>query len=88
MGNAGEPDRTAVTRWEGEGGGGTPSAGRINDQARSDAAAEDAMARASLDTAHDSSARGEHRYPDAQQTAAERGARDARDDFKRRLRRR
>ena len=39
----------------------------------------------SLDRAHDSDARGEHRYPDLHQTAAEQKARQARDDLKRAL---
>ena len=38
-----------------------------------------------LDESHDSTARGEHRYPDVHQTPAERTARHDRDDLKRRL---
>jgi hypothetical protein len=40
----------------------------------------------SLDTSHESNVRGEHRYDDAHQTAAEQEARSQRDDLKRRLR--
>ena len=43
---------------------------------------------AAFDATHDSSARGEHRYPDAQQTEAEQKARHDRDDLKRKLGRR
>ena len=75
---------TALIRWEGEGGG-LPSAARAAEEARRDAAAHQASARATFDAAHDSSARGEHRYPDAYQTEAERDARDVRDHFKRRM---
>ena len=75
---------TALTRWEEEGGA-MPSAAGVTDEARRDAAAHHASVRATFDAAHDSSARGEHRYPDAHQTDAERDARDGRDDFKRRL---
>ena len=39
-----------------------------------------------LDTSHESDLRGEHRYHDAHQTAAEQEARSQRDDLKRRLR--
>ena len=84
MDNAHDAHATALARWEQEGGA-TPSAARVTDEVRRDAAAHQASARATLDAAHDSSARGEHRYPDAQQTAAERDARDGRDDFKRRM---
>jgi hypothetical protein len=38
-----------------------------------------------LDSSHVSSVRGEHRYPDAHQTIAERHSRRERDDLKRRL---
>ena len=62
-----------------------PSAARVADEARRDIAARQASIRATFDAAHDSSARGEHRYPDAQQTEAERDARNGRDDFKRRI---
>ena len=79
-----DANATALTRWEEEGGG-LPSATRLTDEARGDAAAHQASARATFDAGHDSSARGEHRYPDAHQTEAERDARDERDDFKRRM---
>ena len=38
-----------------------------------------------IDASHDSDTRGEHRYDDAHQTAAEQEARRDRDDLKRRL---
>ena len=41
--------------------------------------------RAELDRQHTSDERGEHRYPDAGQTPAERSSRQGRDDLKRRL---
>lgn len=84
MEHAHDAHATALTRWEWEGGG-MPSAARVTDQARRDAADHHASARATFDAAHDSSARGEHRYPDAHQTETERDARDGRDDFKRRM---
>jgi hypothetical protein len=57
----------------------------MKDEAGRDAAVRYAAVRATFDAAHDSSARGEHRYPDAHQTEAERAARDRRDDFKHRM---
>jgi hypothetical protein len=77
-------NRDAVFGWEDDGGAqqsdarrqtGTASAPgerRRSDQQR-------------LDASHDSDARGEHRYNDAQQTEAEQEARQVRDDLKRRL---
>ena len=44
-----------------------------------------AARRAALDAAHDSSIRGEHRYPDTHQTEAEQKARHDRDALKRKL---
>ena len=41
--------------------------------------------RDSLDRRHESDVRGEHRYPDAEQTDAEVAARRERDELKRRL---
>ena len=84
MENDYDAQATALTRWEEEGGA-RPSAAGIEDEARRDAAVHHATARATFDATHDSSARGEHRYPDAQQTKAERDARNGRDDFKRRI---
>jgi len=84
MENVPEANATALTRWEEEGGG-LPSAARMTDEARRDAAARHVSDRATFDATYDSSARGEHRYPDAHQTEGERDARDGRDDFKRRM---
>jgi hypothetical protein len=53
-----------------------------------DASREDgrrAAADRTLDASHDAGRRGEHRYPDAQQTPSEQGARRERDALKRRL---
>lgn len=41
--------------------------------------------RAAFDASYDSSPRGEHRYPDAQQSERERNARKERDALKRKL---
>lgn len=84
MENGHEAQREALDRWDEDGGTG-PSAQGSRDEARRDADAARASTRATFDAAHDSSVRGEHRYPDEHQTAAERDARDDRDDLKRRL---
>lgn len=84
MEHAHEAQREALGRWDDEGGN-APSVQGSSDEAARDAAADRASTRATFDATHDSSARGEHRYPDADQTEAERDARDDRDDFKRRL---
>lgn len=76
--------RAALAGWEDEGGA-TPSArGLIAETQRQDDA-ERAGRRAAFDDTHDSSARGEHRYPDSHQTEAEQKARHDRDDLKRKL---
>jgi hypothetical protein len=46
---------------------------------------EQAARRSAFDTTHDSSPRGEHRYPDRHQTEAEQKARHDRDALKRKL---
>jgi hypothetical protein len=45
----------------------------------------DREGRSAFDATHDSSARGEHRYPDEHQTTAEQNTRQTRDDLKRKL---
>jgi hypothetical protein len=84
MEHAHDAQRRALARWD-EDGGREPSAQGSRDEAGRDAAAHRASTRATFDAAHDSSARGEHRYPDTHQTDAEREARDDRDDLKRKL---
>jgi len=76
--------RAALAGWEQEGGA-TPSArGRTAEGVRQEKV-EVAGRRATFDATHDSSARGEHRYPDSDQTEAERKVRRDRDDLKRKL---
>ena len=81
MKNNSNEQRNAISGWEGEGGavisdesgtGIVQSEKRAGEQARRDAS-------------HQSDVRGEHRYPDAHQTAAEQTARRNRDDLKGRL---
>jgi hypothetical protein len=70
-----------IRAWENEGGAtiradaGTPAAPETLDRTEQNR----------LDRAHDSDARGEHRYPDAHQTDAERLSRRTRDDLRHRL---
>ena len=47
--------------------------------------ADDQRARAAFDAAYESSTRGEHRYPDSQQSEQERDSRDQRDALTRKL---
>ena len=81
MKNNSNEQRNAISGWEGEGGavisdesgtGIVQSEKRAGEQERRDAS-------------HQSDVRGEHRYPDAHQTAAEQTARRNRDDLKGRL---
>ena len=77
-------NRDAISGWEGEGGAAPSDAGRQVDTAR-EQAQQSGLERTRLDVSHDSDGRGEHRYPDAQQTSAERKARQDRDDLKKGL---
>ena len=81
MKNNSNEQRNAISGWEGEGGavisdesgtGIVQSEKRAGEQERRDAS-------------HQSDVRGEHRYPDTHQTAAEQTARRNRDDLTRRL---
>ena len=58
---------------------------KVNNQQRTALAGWEDEGGAAFDAAHDSSPRGEHRYPDSQQTEAEQKARLDRDDLKRKL---
>ena len=78
-----EQQRTAASEWEGE--GGAIRQGEQQGATPADGKRDGGPELAQLDARHDSSTRGEHRYPDANQTAAERDARGTRDELKRRL---
>jgi hypothetical protein len=82
-----DEQRAALAGWEDEGGAGASDRGRIADSGRQETV-ERAGRRAAFDATHDSSARGEHRYPDSHQTEAEQKTRQDRDDLKRKLGRR
>lgn len=79
-----DEQRAALDGWEDEGGA-APSDEGLMAETRQQESAERAGARAAFDATHDSSARGEHRYPDSHQTGAEQKARNDRDDLKRKL---
>ena len=68
-----------VSAWEDEGGA------RLADSPTAMEADRRLRSEQQLDRSHVSTVRGEHRYPDAHQTVAERHARRERDDLKRRL---
>lgn len=73
----------AVSEWE-DVGGARPVSGRVSDRARG-AGDNRRSEQERLDASHQSDTRGEHRYDDVHQTAAERQARQERDDLKQRL---
>jgi hypothetical protein len=73
-------EQTALRRWENEGGRAPSGRGVPTELERAKG-----VARAAFDATYDSSARGEHRYPDAHQSDAERHARHTRDALKREL---
>jgi hypothetical protein len=84
MKNNTNEQRNAISGWEGEGGAGlSDQSGKGIVQGEKRAAEQDRR-----DASHQSDVRGEHRYPDAEQTAAEQTARRNRDNLKRRLARR
>ena len=66
-------------------GGAAASDRGLRNETKSEESVEQSARRAALDSSHESSRRGEHRYPDAHQTNAERQGRDERDALKRRL---
>ena len=76
--------RTALARWDGEGGA-APSGQGLAAETQREENLERADKRAAFDATHDSSARGEHRYPAAHQTEAELKAKHDRDRLKRKL---
>ena len=84
MKNANDKQRGALREWEDDGGA-APSAGGLMDETQRQQSVERAGRRAAFDATHDSSARGEHRYPDSHQTEAEQKARHNRDNLKRKL---
>ena len=79
-----DEQRAALAGWEDEGGA-APSASGLIAETQQQESVERAGRRAAFDGTHDSSARGEHRYPDSHQTEAEQKARHDRDDLKRKL---
>jgi hypothetical protein len=81
MKNNTNDQRNAISGWEGEGGAGlSDQSGKGIVQGEKRAAEQDRR-----DASHQSDVRGEHRDPDAHQTAAEQTARRNRDDLKQRL---
>ena len=66
-------------------GGAAASDRALRNETKIEESVEQSARRATLDSSHESSRRGEHRYPDAHQTNAERKGRDDRDSLKRRL---
>lgn len=81
MKNNTNEQRNAISGWEDEGGAGlSDQRGKGIGQGEKRAAEQDRR-----DASHQSDVRGEHRYPDAHQTAAEQTGRRNRDDLKRRL---
>jgi hypothetical protein len=79
-----EQQRSALAGWDNEGGT-VPSDRDAKADTQREESRDRAAKQAAFDTSHDSSARGEHRYPDAHQTEEEQNARDARDALKRKL---
>ena len=79
-----EQQQSAVAGWDNEGGA-RPSGRQHEAETRNERSHERAARRAAFDTTYDSSARGEHRYPDTHQTDAEQKARHDRDVLKREL---
>jgi hypothetical protein len=72
----------ATAVWENEGGATRRSA---TERASARQETRTRVEQSRFDRSHDSNARGEHRYPDAHQTEAERVSRRTRDDLKHRL---
>jgi hypothetical protein len=74
----------ALAGWEDEGGA-APSHRGLKAETQREERVEQAGRQAAFDATHDSSTRGEHRYPDSDQTDAEQKARHDRDELKRKL---
>jgi hypothetical protein len=79
-----DEQRAALAGWDDEGGAAPSDRGLMAEAQRLEHA-DRAETREAFDAAYDSSARGEHRYPDSNQTEAEQKARRDRDDRKRKL---
>ena len=79
-----EQQGSALAGWDNEGGAGSSDRG-LKAETQQEGKNEQADRRAAFDTTHDSSVRGEHRYPDTHQTEAEQTARRDRDALKRKL---
>ena len=79
-----EQQRSTLAGWDNEGGM-VPSDSELKADTQREESRDRAAEQAAFDTNHDSSVRGEHRYPDAHQTEEEQNARDARDALKRKL---
>jgi hypothetical protein len=79
-----DEQRTALAGWEDEGGA-APSGAGLTAETEREENVQQAGRLAAFDASYDSSARGEHRYPDSHQTDAEQKARLERDDLKRKL---
>ena len=84
MKNGTDDQRAALAGWDNEGGAAPADRARQDDTQRQKQVERSAR-QARFDSTHDSSVRGEHRYPDTHQTTAERKARDDRDALKRKL---
>jgi hypothetical protein len=80
----GNQQRAALAGWDDEGGAG-PSDRGLAAETQQELSIERADKRAAFDATHDSSARGEHRYPASHQTEAEQKAKHDRDALKRKL---
>lgn len=81
--NTSNEKRDALSAWEDDGGARRSGAASQTEPTR--VLRERRRAQQGLDATHDSDLRGEHRYDDAHQTAAEKTARQERDDLKQRL---
>lgn len=79
-----EQQRSALTGWDNEGGS-VASDGQEKAENQRQENSDRAARRAAFDGTHDSSARGEHRYPDAHQTELEQKTRHDRDALRRKL---
>ena len=78
--------RSGLGGWDDDGGAVSSDRG-LKNEIKQEESGDRSAHRAAFDTSHESSTRGEHRYPDTHQTNAERKARDDRDALKRRLER-
>src|SRR5205809_7483954 len=79
-----DQQRSAMAGWDNDGGAAASGARLKAETEMEQSRARDAR-RAAFDTTHDSSVRGEHRYPDTHQTEGEQKARHDRAALKRKL---